>query len=81
MAPPPLRALHDPGLSATVRARTPLYYTEGADPVLDRPASARSGPALVWFRGRLAVVQDDAQFSAPGLRRSSARWSYRALGR
>jgi hypothetical protein len=64
VAPPPLRARRDPRLSAVVRARTPLYYTEGADPALDRPASARSGSSLVWFRGRLAVVQDDAHFIA-----------------
>jgi hypothetical protein len=60
----PIRARRDPALSAVVVSRVPLRYANGADPRLDRPAFVRSGSSVVWFRGRLAVVQDDAHFVA-----------------
>jgi hypothetical protein len=44
--------------------RTPLLYRRGADPELDRPAHVRAGSALAFFGGKLAVVQDDANFLA-----------------
>ena len=54
----------DPKLSARVRARRPLFYAEGADPALDRPAYVRAGSSLARFDGKLAIVQDDASFVA-----------------
>lgn len=54
----------DPSLSARVRARRPLFYADGADPALDRPAYVRAGSSLARFDGKLAIVQDDASFVA-----------------
>ncbi len=60
------KAEKDERLSAVVTSRTPLYYEEGADPRMDRPAYVRSGSGVVWLRTRerLAVIQDDASFLA-----------------
>ncbi len=52
----------DPRLSARVVARRTLGYSGPAAPELDRPAVPRSASGLVWFGGRLAVIQDDAEF-------------------
>ena len=54
----------DDSLSARVRARRPLFYADGADPTLDRPAYVRAGSSLARFDGKLAIVQDDASFVA-----------------
>ncbi len=60
----PLRARLDPALSARVIARRPLLYAAGPDGESDRPAHVRAGSALAWLGGRLAIVQDDANFVA-----------------
>jgi hypothetical protein len=62
--PPPRRAVRDPSLSAIVIDQRPLFYTEGADPSLDRPAYVRAGSSLAWVPDGLAVIQDDANFLA-----------------
>jgi hypothetical protein len=54
----------DPALRATVVARTPLRYAEGADRALDRPDHVRAGSSLARVPGGLAIVQDDANFVA-----------------
>lgn len=59
-----IEAVEDGALSARVVSRTPLLYAEGADPAQDRPAHVRAGSSLAWVEGRLAVVQDDANFVA-----------------
>ncbi|HEU4411596.1 MAG TPA: hypothetical protein VFS43_40505 [Polyangiaceae bacterium] len=59
-----LRARPDPALSARVLARRPLLYAAGPAAADDRPAHVRAGSALAWLGGRLAVVQDDANFVA-----------------
>jgi hypothetical protein len=51
-------------LQAIIRARTPLYYAEGADESLDRPAHIRAGSSLASTRNGVALVQDDANFIA-----------------
>lgn len=57
-------ARRDERLVARVLHRTPLLYTDGADPALDRPAHVRAASGLAWLEGRLAIVQDDASFVA-----------------
>jgi hypothetical protein len=57
-------ASHNPTLFARVVRRSPLFYIEGADPTLDRPAHVRAGSGLARIGGYLAVVQDDANFVA-----------------
>lgn len=47
-----------------VISRTPLLYGAGPDASLDRPPHVRAGSALVVWRDRLAVIQDDASFVA-----------------
>lgn len=47
---------------AQVVGRWPLWYTDGPDPSLDRPAHVRAGSGLALWHGQLAVVQDDALF-------------------
>lgn len=54
----------DAKLTATVVDRRPLHYAAGADPTLDRPAHVRAGSSLAWIGGKLALVQDDANFLA-----------------
>jgi hypothetical protein len=55
-------AARDPQLRARVVARRHLRYLGGADAALDRPAHVRSASGLARWRGRLAVVSDDANF-------------------
>jgi hypothetical protein len=62
--PPILRAWHDPALTARVVRSVPLLYAHGADPGEDRPAHVRSASGLLRAGGRLAVIQDDANFVA-----------------
>ena len=57
-------AFRDPSLSAVILSSTPLYYTEGADPALDRPAHIRAGSGLAQVPRGLALIQDDANFMA-----------------
>lgn len=51
-------------LSATVVRRVPLYYAEGADARMDRPAHVRAGSGLAWFEDRVCIAQDDANWLA-----------------
>jgi hypothetical protein len=65
----------DPMLTAVVVARHPLYYAEGADPSMDRPAHVRAGSSLATVPGGIALIQDDANFIAvvrPGEERARA---------
>ncbi len=57
-------AVHDRALTATVITRTPLFYADGADLALDRPAHVRAGSSLAWVPGGIALIQDDANFVA-----------------
>jgi hypothetical protein len=57
-------ATEDPALGAAIVARAPLYYAEGADPSLDRPAQVRAGSSLARVPGGIALIQDDANFVA-----------------
>lgn len=59
-----IQAVRDPTLRAIVQRSTPLFYREGADPAINRPAHVRAGSSLSWFGERLALVQDDANFLA-----------------
>jgi len=59
-----LRARHDPALTARVVRSVPLLYAEGAYAPLDRPAHVRSASGIVRVAGRIAVIQDDANFVA-----------------
>ncbi|HYH82744.1 MAG TPA: hypothetical protein VEX86_23325 [Longimicrobium sp.] len=61
---PKIVARLDPSLSARVVRSRPLLYGDGADPAQDRPAHVRSASGLVRAAGRLAVIQDDANFVA-----------------
>jgi len=54
----------DPRLAARITSRVPLVYSSGADPATDRPGHVRAGSSLASFAGRLAVLQDDANFVA-----------------
>jgi len=51
-------------IAAVVVARSPLYYDEGADVSLDRPAHVRAGSSLARVPGGFALIQDDANFVA-----------------
>ncbi len=71
----PEAARVEPSLAARVVARTALLYREGGDTAVDRPAHVRAGSALAFFRERLVVVQDDANFIAfiePATKRAEA---------
>lgn len=57
-----MQAKRDPALKAIVKKRVPLFYSQGADPVSDRPAHVRAGSSLSWLGDKLALVQDDANF-------------------
>lgn len=59
-----LVAAADPALSARVISRAPLIYADGADAALDRPAHVRAASSLAMVGGRLAIIQDDANFIA-----------------
>jgi len=61
---PIIRALRDPSLTARVVRSIPLLYGDGADASLDRPAYVRSASGIVRLGGRIAVIQDDANFIA-----------------
>lgn len=54
----------DPGLSARIVDRLPLFYAGGGDDALDQPAHVRSASSLAWVGSVLAVIQDDANFIA-----------------
>jgi hypothetical protein len=60
----PRIATRDPDLTAVLVGRVPLYYTDGADPSLDRPLQVRAGSSLARVPGGIALVQDDANFVA-----------------
>ncbi|HEY4223521.1 MAG TPA: hypothetical protein VGO62_19320 [Myxococcota bacterium] len=55
-------------MRARITHRTSLFYDEGADPSLDRPAHVRAGSGLAFVNTpsgpRLLVIQDDASFLA-----------------
>ncbi len=55
---------NDPRIRARIVSRRPLYYSAGADELLDRPGYVRAGSGLTSIGGRLALVQDDANFLA-----------------
>lgn len=59
-----LVASPNPLLQARVVRRTPLFYSEGPDPTLDRPAHVRAGSGLARIGRYFAMVQDDANFVA-----------------
>jgi hypothetical protein len=59
-----IEARLDPTLAARVVRRVALTYAAGADPSLDRPAHVRSASGIARVGGRVAVVQDDANFVA-----------------
>jgi hypothetical protein len=58
------RAQLAPGRIARIVARRGLYYRDGADAALDRPAHVRAASGIAWLGERLALVQDDAHFVA-----------------
>src|ERR1700750_1025366 len=62
--PPFVHARFDPALTARVVRSLPLFYAQGADVALDRPAHVRSASGLVRVDGQVAVIQDDANFVA-----------------
>jgi hypothetical protein len=62
--PPIVRASRDPALTARVTSRWPLRYAAGASALEDRPPHVRAGSGAAWFGGRIAVIQDDANFVA-----------------
>lgn len=57
-------ARNDPALRARVVRTQAMVYADGADPCIDRPAHVRAGSGTAWHRGRLVVIQDDANFVA-----------------
>ena len=57
-------AARDLALSAVLTDRRPLFYAEGPDAALDRPAHVRAGSSLAWVPGGIALIQDDANFLA-----------------
>ena len=59
-----IRVTRDPTRVARILSRTPLRYAAGPDVTLDRPAHVRAASALAWVDGRLAILQDDANFIA-----------------
>lgn len=61
----------DPNLSARIVRCEPLFYAEGADDALDRPAHVRAASGVVNVEGELVLVQDDANFIA--VRRQGGR--------
>jgi uncharacterized protein DUF6910 len=59
-----ITATVDDTLAAVVVARSALYYADGADPSMDRPAHVRAGSGLAAVPGGIALIQDDANFIA-----------------
>jgi hypothetical protein len=53
-----------PELRARVVDRRALHYAEGADEILDRPGHVRAASGIARYGGRLAIIQDDANFVA-----------------
>lgn len=51
-------------MTARVTMRTPLRYRDGADAALDRPPHVRAASGAAFVAGRMAVIQDDANFIA-----------------
>jgi hypothetical protein len=71
----PVAAAVDDTLAAVVVTQTALYYVEGADASVDRPAHVRAGSGLAAVPGGIALIQDDANFIAvvtPGNARARA---------
>lgn len=62
--PHPVEAVRDPSMTARVVRAVPLLYAEGADASQDRPAHVRSASGIARVAGRIAVIQDDANFVA-----------------
>jgi hypothetical protein len=56
--------VRDNSLAAIVVEQRPLFYMEGADEAIDRPAYIRSGSGLAAVPGGIALIQDDANFIA-----------------
>lgn len=54
--------MRDDTIAAVVVGRRPLYYMEGADAALDRPAHIRAGSGLAAVPGGIALIQDDTNF-------------------
>lgn len=57
-----IRAEQDPSLKAIVQRSVPLFYSQGANLAIDRPAHVRAGSSLSWLGDKLTLVQDDANF-------------------
>lgn len=57
-------AAHDASLHAQVVSCWPLFYTDAAVSRQDRPAYVRAGSGMASIGGRLALIQDDANFVA-----------------
>lgn len=51
-------------LSVRILERSELYYEEGGDPAIERPAFVRAGSSLARLPEVIAVFQDDARFGA-----------------
>jgi hypothetical protein len=51
-----MQAKRDPALKAIVQRRVPLFYSQGANPEIDRPAHVRAGSSLSWLGDKLALV-------------------------
>jgi hypothetical protein len=54
----------DPSLRAVITSRRAVHYALGSDIAEDRPAHVRAASSLAWIDGRIALVQDDANFVA-----------------
>lgn len=54
----------DSSLSARITGTFPLFYLDGSNSELDRPAYVRSSSGIAWIGSRFVVVQDDANFIA-----------------
>jgi hypothetical protein len=53
-----------PDMHARIVARRALHYADGADRKLDRPEHVRAASGIARYGGRLAIIQDDANFVA-----------------
>ena len=53
-----------PNMRARIVSRRALHYSDGADKKLDRPEHVRAASGIARFGGRLAIIQDDANFVA-----------------
>jgi hypothetical protein len=61
---PTVTATTDETLAAVIVEQHALFYAEGADESLDRPAHVRAGSGLATVPGGIALIQDDANFIA-----------------